>query len=179
MKHIIRLAQMLVLTLVVAGASRAQAQDDTAPASHGGPYSLSLSLPAGGNPYLPAAFAPAAGIWYLLKPNINIGFNAALMLDPQTGGTNWAFGLAPSLRYYLAHIGSVSPYAAGQVNLLFKKGVDPELDLLAGFGVEYFVTGPLSVTAQTGLLLGLVRPAPSNPILIQTFTSNIAANVYF
>jgi hypothetical protein len=175
MKHTIRFAQMLVLTLVVAGASRAQAQDDAAPPSHGGPYSLSVSLPAGNNPYIPGG----AGLWYLVKPNINVGFNAQLMLDPQTGGTNWSFGLAPSLRYYLAHIGSVSPYAAGQVNLLFKKGVDPELDLIGGFGVEYFVTGPLSVTAQTGLVLGLVRPAPSNPILIQSFTSNIAANLYF
>jgi hypothetical protein len=165
----------LAVILTIGAADIAHADEDLgATAGHrGGPWSLQVGFPGGGNPYAPNA----AGIWYLVKPNLNFGVNLAMGIDPQTPGTVWNFGIAPAARFYLGS-GRLMPYAYADARLAFANGVDPTLDGAGGFGAELFVSGPLSVSAQTGLRIGVIVPATHSPVNLATFTSGIIASLY-
>ena len=167
------LSLAVILTLGAAGVAHADEDIGATAGHHGGPWSLQVGLPGGGNGYAPNA----AGIWYLVKPNFNFGINLAMGIDPQTAGTVWNFGIAPAARFYFGS-GRLMPYAYADAHLSFAKGADPTLDGAGGFGAELFVSGPLSVSAQTGLRVGIIVPAGHSPISLATFTSGILASLY-
>lgn len=96
-----------------------------------GAMSLSFTVPAGGNPYADGA----AGVWYMVTGNINLGINLGLGIESQeviegynsddeesTQSTGFDLLLAPGIRYYLLEDSSVAPYILGQ--LYFQKFFD-------------------------------------------------------
>lgn len=183
MKRFGLIAALLVATM---GASIASAQESSN-ASGGnaltlGAKSLSFAVPNGGNGYA----SGAAGFWYMLAENVNLGFNVGLGIDRVDNGTetttNWDLLLAPAVRYYLSTSGVVAPYFHGQANLRFHDtdgDNDPELGVAGGIGVEWFPVRNFSVGGQTGLGIDLIRSGSGEPVKVATFTSALLANIYW
>lgn len=178
-----RLGLVIALMVVTGVASRASAQEGASSNSLvAGAKSLSFELPSGGNGYADGA----AGIWYMMTDNINLGVNIGLGIDREDSGndttTTWDVLLAPAMRYYLSTTGVVAPYIHGQANLrFFDDGGDDhvELGLAAGIGVEWFPVRNFSVGGQTGLGIDLVRSGTGEPVKVATFTSALTAQIYW
>jgi len=89
-----------------------------------GAVSLSFTVPGGGNPYADGA----AGVWYMVSGNINLGINLGLGIESEeviegyrgddsesTQATAFDLFLAPTVRYYLLKDSNVAPYILGQI----------------------------------------------------------------
>jgi hypothetical protein len=174
---------LVVALMVVTGiASRASAQEGAGSnALVVGAKSLSFALPSGGNGYA----SGAAGLWYMVTDNINLGMNFGLGIDRQGAAntvTTWDVLLAPAMRYYLSTSGVVAPYIHGQANIRFyddKSDKHVNLGVAGGIGVEWFPVRNFSVGGQTGLGMDIVRPDPGKPIKLATFTSALTAQIYW
>lgn len=186
--------QLLLLAIFAmttfAFSSSAFAQGERAPnnALSAGEHSLSFSVPGGGNPYAGGAF----GYWMMLSPNINLGLNVGLGIDPREGfdpdsgeeTTNyfWNILLAPTLKYYPSTRGDVAMFYFGQLNFGIGGGAgetdDPGFGIAGGLGVEWFPVTRFSISGQAGLGIDIVRPG-LEPFGVGTFTSALAANIYF
>jgi len=101
-----------------------------------GAISLSFTFPGGGNPFADGA----AGVWYMVNDNFNLGINVGVGFDTENREgagdtsvdldsdeipTRFDLFLAPTARYYLFEDSNVAPYILGQV--FFQKfwdGVD-------------------------------------------------------
>jgi len=142
-----------------------------------GATSLSLSIPAGGNPYAPGTF----GIWYGLSPELNLGINVGLGIDTAPNDDVFNLLLAPALKYYLRPGAEITPFILGQINLGFTSVGNDAVDfgILGGFGVEWFVTPVFSVAGYTGAGSDLLRPNDTEPFRFGTFTSGLSAQLYF
>lgn len=170
-----------VLTLLAFDASAQETM--SSPAASGGnslgagQWSLSMSIPAGGNPYAAGAF----GLWYGLGPEMNLGINVGLGIDTAPEEDVFNLLLAPALKYYFAPGSEITPFFIGQLNLGVTTVGDDAIDfgLLAGFGAEWFVTPIFSVAGYTGIGLDILRPNETDPFRLGTFTSGFSAQLYF
>lgn len=167
----------IVLLFLLLSSSTAFAQTSGGNSLGSGSTSLSLLIPAGGNPYAPGTF----GIWYGLSPAANLGINVGLGLDTAPEEDVFNMLLAPALKYYLAPGSEITPFILGQINLGFTSVGDDAVDfgILGGFGVEWFVTPVFSVAGYTGAGLDLLRPNDTDPLRFGTFTSGLSAQLYF
>jgi hypothetical protein len=180
MKRIGLVVACMIATLTT---SAARAQDtSSANALVAGAKSLSFAVPAGGNRYA----SGAAGIWYMLSDDMNLGVNVGLGIDRTDTGTDtntaWDILLAPALRYYMAK-GVVNPYFLGQVNLRFHDDGgadnDPELGIAGGIGAEWFPVRNFSIGGEAGVGIDIIRSGAGEPIRLGTFTSALVANIYW
>jgi hypothetical protein len=175
-----RISWLVAVLGVMLLASSAQAQDTAAPRNMltQGSKSLSFSVPGGGNPYA----AGAAGLWYMLTNEMNLGLNVGLGIDRAGGGTSFSLLLAPALRYYLMTDGVVAPFFFGQTNFLIANPAGPgdtnfEWGIAGGLGAEWFPVRQFSISGQVGLGVDIVREGDEPGI--GTFTSQLAANIYW
>jgi len=175
-----RVGLVVALMFATMTASAANAEEG-ANSLVAGAKSLSFRLPGGGNRYADGA----AGIWYMLNEDMNLGINVGLGIDHTDAGasnTAWDILLAPALKYYMAK-GVVNPYFLGQVNLRFHDdgGVnnDPELGVAGGIGAEWFPVRNFSIGGEAGLGIDIVRQAPGKPVKLGTFQSALVANIYW
>jgi len=176
------LASTAVLaTLLSLGAGVAQAQEGFTPAptvsnASSGPkkMSLSLNVPGGGNP----AGAGTAGLWMMMNPQLNVGFNVGLALDNENDPGHDIL-LAPALRYYFASMGPVAPfyYGTARIRIVDQDDDNVQVGLAGGLGAEWFVTDVFSIAGWTGLGIDLVRAGEG--IGIGTLTSGISAQIYW
>src|SRR5262249_2399616 len=108
MKRIGLVVACMIATMT-ASAARAQESASGANALVAGAKSLSFRVPNGGNRYADGA----AGIWYMMTDDINLGINVGLGIDRTDTGadtnTAWDILLAPAIKYYMAK-GVVNPY---------------------------------------------------------------------
>lgn len=176
-----RIGLVVALMSATLFASAARAEEGGANSLVAGAKSLSFRLPGGGNRYADGA----AGIWYMLSDDMNLGINVGLGIDHQNPGasvTAWDILLAPALKYYMAK-GVVNPYFLGQVNLRFhddgNNNNDPELGVAGGIGAEWFPVRNFSIGGEAGLGIDIVRQAPGKPVKIGTFQSALVANIYW
>ncbi len=170
MKRVILLSALLSLVSTSAFAAGANSLAS-------GATSLSLSIPAGGNPYAPGTF----GIWYGLSPELNLGINVGLGIDTAPVDDVFNLLLAPALKYYFRPNAEITPFIIGQINLGFTSAGNDAVDfgILGGFGVEWFVTPVFSVAGYTGAGIDLLRPNDTEPFRFGTFTSGLSAQLYF
>jgi len=142
-----------------------------------GSKSLSLSVPAGGNPYAGGAF----GIWMGLSSELNLGINIGLGIDTAPEDDVFNLLLAPALKYYLMPGNEITPFIIGQINLGFTSVGDDAIDfgILGGFGVEWFVTPIFSLAGYTGIGVDILRPGNTDPFRLGTFTSGLSVQFYF
>lgn len=169
------------LSIMVVAAS-AQAQDTAAPKNllTQGAKSLSFAIPGGNNPYA----SGAAGFWYMMTNEINLGINVGLGFDRVNAGTGTDtqvdFLLAPALRYYLMTDGVVAPFVHGQANFRLVDDSDfgAEFGLAGGVGAEWFPVRQFSIAGQVGLGVDVVRKGEAEP-RIGTFTSQLSAQLYW
>ncbi|MBC7793077.1 MAG: hypothetical protein H7Z43_05175 [Clostridia bacterium] len=179
MKRIGLLVTVLSVTVL---ASSARAQDTTSPnLLVAGAKSLSFAIPGGNNGYA----SGAAGLWYMITDQVNLGFNVGLGLDRQNAGTGtettWDILLAPAMRYYLKTDGVVAPFIHGQANFRINHQPDntgEELGVAGGVGAEWFPVRQFSIAGQVGLGVDVVRQNNSEPA-IGTFTSQLSAQLYW
>jgi hypothetical protein len=145
-----------------------------------GAKSLSFGIPSGGNPHA----SGAAGLWMVVKQNINMGFNVGLAYDSDS--SDYDLLLAPAVRYYTATDGEVLPFFLGQVNLRLHdtsigttSNTDPHLALIGGLGLEWFVTKQFSVAGAVGVGLDVLRKDQGlDGLGLGTFTGNLSAQIY-
>lgn len=190
---------LLCLTALCVGllSSNAMAQDAPRNALRAGSQSLAFGVPGGGNPYASGTF----GYWYMVTPKMNLGINVGLSIDPQLGHDMsngdettevlWDFLLAPTLKFYGNTNGNVVPFGFGQLNLRLHnqwksgpgtdtEGGDATFGIAGGMGVEWFVVTRFSISGQVGVGIDIVRAGDQNkPFALGTFTSGLAANIYF
>lgn len=174
MKHgrVLLIASLLALTT-----TEVLAQTAGSTSLNTGAMSLSLAVPAGGNPYAGGTF----GLWYGLAPEFNLGINVGLGFDTAPVDDVFNLLLAPALKYYFAPASEVTPFLIGQLNLGFTNQGDDAVDfgILGGFGAEWFVTPVFSIAGYTGIGIDILRPADVGPLRLGTFTSGISAQIYF
>src|SRR5690554_2107140 len=186
-KQLMLLAIFAMTTFAFSSSAFAQGERAPGNALSAGEHSLSFSVPGGGNPYAGGAF----GYWMMLTPNVNLGLNVGLGLDPRDGFTDsgeettdfyWNLLLAPTLKYYPSTRGNVAMFYFGQLNLGLGGGAgefdDPGFGIAGGLGAEWFPTTRFSISGQAGLGIDIVRPN-QKPFGVGTFTSALAANIYF
>ncbi len=167
------------------GTGVAHAQDAFSPPSApvansgsggGGPkkMSLSLNVPAGGNP----AGGGTAGLWMMMSPQLNVGFNVGLAFDSENDPGHDIL-LAPALRYYFAQTSPVAPfyYGTARIRIVDQDEDDIQVGIAGGLGAEWFVTDVFSIAGWTGLGIDLVRPGDG--IAVGTLTSGISAQIYW
>jgi len=186
LSSIARLATPALLAAVLSlGTSVAQAQDTTLPppsvssdnmTSGGGPkkMSLSLNIPAGGNP----AGGGTAGLWMMMSPQLNVGFNVGLALDSENDPGHDIL-LAPALRYYFAQTSPVAPfyYGTARIRLVDQDDDNIQVGVAGGLGAEWFVTDVFSIAGWTGIGIDVVRPGDG--IGVGTLTSGISGQIYW
>ena len=173
----------LALSLVLAASTSASATDLNR-LDESGVMSLSLGIPAGGNPYAPGAL----GVWYMVSSPINLGINFGMRIDSRDEGeesvTATNFLIAPAVKYYININSRVAPYILGQLNLGFANegGEDSETETtvstILGLGIEWFPVAQMSIGGYTGLAINLVRPDPQG-FGMNTLTSGLTAQFYF
>lgn len=186
MKRIGLVVACMIATLT-ASAARAQESSGSSNASGStalvaGAKSLSFRFPGGGNRYADGA----AGIWYMMSDDINLGINVGLGIDRTDTGadtnTSWDILLAPAVKYYLAK-GVVNPYFLGQLNLrLHDDGGndnDPELGIAGGIGAEWFPVRNFSIGGEAGVGIDIIRSGNGEPVKLGTFQSALVANIYW
>lgn len=186
-KSLLLLALFAMTTFAFSSSAFAQGVEAPNNALKAGQHSLSFSVPGGGNPYAGGAF----GYWMMLTPNVNLGLNVGLGLNPteglnddgeETTHYNWDLLLAPTLKYYPVTRGSVAMFYFGQLNFGISstggETNDPGFGVAGGLGVEWFPVTRFSISGQAGLGIDIVRPN-QEPFGVGTFTSSLAANIYF
>lgn len=170
-----RVIPMLALAFAVTYAAPADAKKMPRPKS--GDSSLSFAVPSGGN----STVAGAAGLWYMVSDDANLGMNVGLGLNFADNASAYDILLAPQLRYYLSKKGRVSPFVLGQVNVrLFENGAgdfDGQFGLAGGLGGEIWLLEELSLAGHIGLGIDIAQGANTDPAL-GTFTSGLSANIY-
>lgn len=147
-------------------------------------FSLSFSVPGGGNPYSGGAF----GLWYMVSSPLNLGVNLGFAVDSvDVGGESQTavdFLLAPAVKYYMNTNSQVAPFLLGQFNMrIGSDGVDGsdsevEVGLLVGFGIEWFPVRNFSIGGHTGLGFDFVRPDPQG-FAMGTLHSGLSAQFYW
>ena len=179
-----RIGLVVACMIATMTASAARAQESSAGGANAlvaGAKSLSFAVPGGGNRYANGA----AGIWYMISDDMNLGINVGLGIDrTDTGGgtnTDWDVLLAPAIRYYMAK-GVVNPYFLGQVNLRFHDtggDNDPELGIAGGIGAEWFPVRNFSIGGEAGVGIDIIRAGNGEPVRLGTFQSALVANIYW
>ncbi len=180
-----RIGLVIACMLTTAAASVANAQETSSSGTNAlvaGAKSLSFRVPAGGNRYADGA----AGIWYMLSDDMNLGINVGLGIDRTEVGTDtntsWDLLLAPAIKYYMAK-GVVNPYFLGQLNLRLHddggSNNDPELGIAGGIGVEWFPVRNFSIGGETGVGIDIIRSGNGEPVRLGTFMSSLVANIYW
>jgi hypothetical protein len=165
----------LVALATLATARPASAEDIERPRASD--LSLSFGVPSGGNDFA----AGAAGVWYMLSDQMNLGLNfgtAVQFNQPES----WDFLLAPAVRYYLTTGDRIAPFVLGQANLrLFENAAgdaDLAFSLVAGLGAEVWLIDELSLAGYVGLGADLYQGEGSD-VAFGTLTSGLTANFYF
>lgn len=182
-KQLLLLAVFALTTFALSSSAFAQGVEAPNNALREGQHSLSFGVPGGGNPYASGAF----GYGMMMAPNLHLGINVGLGLDPQEygGDTEWDWGvlLAPTMKYYPSTTAQVVPFGFGQLNFgiggTAGETHDPELGIAGGVGVEWFPVTRFSISGQAGLGIDILRANDQKPFAVGTFTSNLAANIYF
>jgi len=178
--HLLFSSLAVLASAQIGGAPTAQAADDLLPSEPppglmAKDMSLSFGVPVGGNPVA----AGTAGIWTMLTPVMNVGLNVGLNLDTESD-QGFDLLLAPAVRYYLAQIGPVATFGAGEMKVrVFDAGDETDLDLGAavGLGAEWFITDVFSLAGWTGLGIELFRP--QGGLRIGTLTTGLSVQIYW
>ena len=151
-----------------------------------------------------SALSQSIGAAYIVTSNVAVILRAQLALGRRellTGSsgaltfTEFNGRLAPGIRVALTPQQAITPYLLATIGGALARRAPPsgssltggtvkarhskQLEVVGAFGVEWFVVPQVSVSADMGLRVGLLRQGSAPPPVVATFTSQLLGSFYW